>query len=290
VPHFPYPFVGAGWADYPTIFVEVGLEIPYSVEGFDQALQTNFKESVAKAFNVTSMRVKIVKITPPISPGLIGLSSSIAQSTLEAWTAEGLREWKMGIEGQSCTDVCSNAGLSCGYFPQQLSQAVSNALFASVGKPCSSSSWHNYDFAPFYYHYTGTCYSTTGPSTCSSANYWRLCPCSSVSAVAVSAVAGANAFFFMRVPSADEAKAQLMLAVTLEMVNMQLEQKGLNAALNFVGAARIVRQPCEAGKYRVRPGRVDVNCNSCPSSSSSPAGSVGIQACLCNAVSACVMR
>ena len=172
MPHFPYPFVGAGWADYPTIFVEVGLEIPYSVEGFDQALQTNFKESVAKAFNVTSMRVKIVKITPPISPGLIG----------------------------------------------------------------------------------------------------------------------ANASFFVRVPSADEAKAQLMLAVTLERVNMQLEQKGLNAALNFVGAARIVRQLCEAGKYRVRPGRVDVNCNNCPSSSSSPAGSVEIQACSCNAVSACVMR
>ena len=285
MPHFPYPFVGAGWADYPTIFVEVGLEIPYSVEGFDQAMQTNFKESVAKAFNVTSMRVKIDKITPPISPGLIGLSSSIAQPTLEAWTAAGLREWKMGIEGQSCTTVCSNAGLSCGYFPQQLSQADSNALFASVGRSCSYSSSTSSDMAPFYT--SNYCYRGTDTSSCGSSysSYSRLCPCSSVSAVA-----GANAFFFMRVPSADEAKAQLMLAVTLEMVNMQLEQKGLNAALNFVGAARIVRQPCEAGKYRVRPGRVDVNCNNCPSSSSSPAGSVEIQACSCNAVSACVMR
>jgi hypothetical protein len=263
------------------------LEIPYSVEGFDQAMQNNFKESVAVAFDVKRIRVKIVKITPtpPISPGLIGLSSSIAQSTLEAWTAAGLREWKMGIEGQSCTTVCSNAGLSCGYFPQQLSQAVTNALFASLGRTCSGSGSTMVTSAPSYGIYSSTCYQGTGTSSCSSANYWRLCPCSSVSAVA-----GANAFFFMRVPSADEAKAQLMLAVTLEMVNMQLEQKGLNAALNFVGAARIVRQPCEAGKYRVRPGRVDVNCNSCPSSSSSPAGSVGIQACLCNAVSACVMR
>ena len=287
MPHFPYPFVGAGWADYPTIFVEVGLEIPYSVEGFDQAMQTNFKESVAKAFNVTSMRVKIDKITPlspTISPGLIGLSSSIAQSTLEAWTAAGLREWKMGIEGQSCTTVCSNAGLSCGYFPQQLSQAVTNVLFASLGRTCYADGFTTLEVAPLYF--SSTCYRGTGTSSClSSSSYSRLCPCSSYSAVA-----GANAFFFMRVPSADEAKAQLMLAVTLEMVNMQLEQKGLNAALNFVGAARIVRQPCEAGKYRVRPGRVDVNCNSCPSSSSSPAGSVGIQACLCNAVSACVMR
>ena len=62
MPHFPYPFVGAGWADYPTIFVEAGLEIPYSVEGFDQAMQNNFKESVAVAFDVQPIRVKIVKI------------------------------------------------------------------------------------------------------------------------------------------------------------------------------------------------------------------------------------
>jgi hypothetical protein len=140
------------------------------------------------------------------------------------------------------------------------------------------------DMAPMYY--SSTCYQGTGTSSCSSANYWRLCPCSSVSAATGAIVAaGAHAFFFVRVPSADEAKAQLMLAVTLERVNMQLEQKGLRAALNFVGASRIVRKPCEAGKYRV-----NADCDSCPSNSSSPAGSVGIQACLCNAVSACVMR
>ena len=213
MPHFPYPFVGAGWADYPTIFVEVGLWIPYSVEGFDQALQTNFKESVAKAFNVTSMRVKMVKITP--NP----------PRDSSAWN---------GGYG-SCSTYVPGAGN------------------------------HNY---------------CVGDGACPH------CPVACELKCSNPGLIGANASFFVRVPSADEAKAQLMLAVTLEMVNMQLEQKGLNAALNFVGAARIVRQPCEAGKYRVRPGRVDVNCNSCPSSSSSPAGSVGIQACLCNAVSA----
>jgi hypothetical protein len=73
----------------------------------------------------------------------------------------------------------------------------------------------------------------------------------------------------------------IFAALTLERVNMQLKQKGLSASLNFVGAARIARKPCEAGKYRV-----NADCDSCPSNSTSPAGSVGIKACLCNAVSA----
>ena len=47
----------------------------------------------------------------------------------------------------------------------------------------------------------------------------------------------------MRVPSGDEVKAQLIVAaLTLERVNMQLEQKGLSASLNFVGAPVIVRK------------------------------------------------
>jgi len=41
------------------------------------------------------------------------------------------------------------------------------------------------------------------------------------------------------------------------------------------------------GTYKEVAG--SVSCSPCPSSSSSPAGSVGIQACLCNAVSACVI-
>jgi hypothetical protein len=93
---------------------------------------------------------------------------------------------------------------------------------------------------------------------------------------------GCEVFFSVRVPDGDEVRAQLILAaLTLERVNVQLEKKGLSASLNFVGAPRIARKPCEAGKYRV-----NADCDSCPSNSSSPAGSVGIQACLCNAVSA----
>ena len=166
--------LGGGWLDFPTIFVEAGLEIPYSVEGFDQAMQNNFKEALAVAFDMSRFRVKIVKIK-------------------------------------------------------------------------------------------------------------------------VAALHGCEVFFSARVPGGDEAKAQLILAVTLEGVNMQLKQRGLNAALNFVGATRIVRKPCEAGKYRITAltisqmvlagaGR-DFFCEICPSNSSSPAGSVGIQACSCNAVS-----
>ena len=139
------------------------MEIPYSVEGFDQAMQNNFKESVAVALDVKPFRVKIDKIN------------------VAAPHAQGL-----------LTHSC-------------------------------------------------------------------------------------EVFFSVQVPGGDEAKAQLILAVTLESVNMQLEHKGLMAALNFVGVARIVRKPCEAGKYRV-----NASCTPCPSNSSSPAGSIEIQACLCD--------
>jgi hypothetical protein len=160
--------MGAGWVDYPTIVVEAGLEIPYSIEVFDQAMQNNFKESVALALDVRDYRVRIhaINVAAPHARRLLVHSCEV--------------------------------------------------------------------------------------------------------------------FFSVRVPGGDEAKAQAILAaLTLERVNMQLEQKGLSASLNFVGAPRIDRKPCEAGKYRV-----NADCDSCPSNSSSPAGSVGIQACLCNAVSA----
>jgi hypothetical protein len=154
--------------DFPTIFVEAGLEIPYSVEVFDQAMQNNFKQSVAVALDVRPYRVKIENI--------------------------------------------------------------------NVATP----------------------------------NARRLL------------AYGCEVSFSVRVPGGNEAKAQAILAaLTLERVNMQLEQKGLSASLNFVVAPRIDRKPCEADKYRV-----NADCDSCPSNSSSPAGSVGIQACLCNAVSA----
>jgi hypothetical protein len=122
--HLPYPFVGAGWVDDPTMFVEAGLEIPYSVEGFDQAMQNKFKESLAVAFDVLPLRVRIDKIK---------VAAPHARRLLDH---------------------------------------------------------------------------------------------------------GCVVFFSVRVPGGDDAKAQLFLALTLERVNMQLEQKGLRTAFNRVGAAR----------------------------------------------------
>jgi hypothetical protein len=121
-------------------------------------------------------------LTLVVAQGLVGLSSSIASSTLEAWTAAGIREWKMGSNGQSCSTVCTNAGSSymCGNFPLQLSQDDTNALFASLGWSCSSTSSTSDDRAPFYY--SNTCYRGSGTSSCSSSSssYYRLCACGSV--------------------------------------------------------------------------------------------------------------
>ncbi len=48
-------------------------------------------------------------------------------------------------------------------------------------------------------------------------------------------VHGCEVFFSVRVPDGDEAKAQAILAaLNLKRVNVQLEQKGLSASLNFV--------------------------------------------------------
>ena len=116
-----------GWADYPTISVEAGLEIPYSIEVFNQAMQKNFKKSVALALDVRDYRVTIHAI-------------NVAAPHARRLLAHG----------------------------------------------CEVS-------------------------------------------------------FSVRVPSGDEVKAQLIVAaLTLERVNMQLEQKGLSASLNFVGAPVIV--------------------------------------------------
>ena len=61
-PHSHHTFFAAGWVDYPAIFVEAGLEIPYSIEVFDQAMQKDFQDSVAVALDVRPYRVKIDNI------------------------------------------------------------------------------------------------------------------------------------------------------------------------------------------------------------------------------------
>ena len=92
---------------------------------------------------------------------------------------------------------------------------------------------------------------------------------------------GCEVWFSVQVPGGDEARARLILAeLTLERVNMHLELKGLSASLNFVGAARIAR------KDTTPESTASPTTFSCPSNSSSPAGSAEIQACLCNPVSA----
>jgi hypothetical protein len=48
-----------------------------------------------------------------VASALIGLSNSIAVSTLEEWTAEGVRLWKFINPSESCTTACSNPGLQC---------------------------------------------------------------------------------------------------------------------------------------------------------------------------------
>ena len=58
---------------------------------------------------------------------------------------------------------------------------------------------------------------------------------------------GCEMLFSAQVPDGNEAKAQLVLdiAVTLEKINMQLERKGLKAALNFGS-----RRQCTGEKSR----------------------------------------
>ena len=126
----------------------------------------------------SSSSARLCPCSNHLFPGLVG---SIATSTLQTWTAAGVREWKLGSNGQSCNTVCSNAGLACstssGRFPQQLSQADTNALFAQFGTNCYYKYSSSDNRAPFFYN-GNRCYRGTGTSTSCSASsyaYSRLC-------------------------------------------------------------------------------------------------------------------
>jgi hypothetical protein len=68
-----------------------------------------------------------------VAPGLIGLST-IATSTLEAWTIAGVGVWKVGEKGQSCETTCvtTHALLECKtLYP--LSAPNQRLVFAHLG-------------------------------------------------------------------------------------------------------------------------------------------------------------
>jgi len=132
----------------------------------------------------------------PLSP----LLGSIATSTLQTWAAAGVRDWKLGGDGQSCDTTCVNIGLTCstasGRFPQQLTQTNTDAAFAHAGVYCQYK--HDMDYhaaAPFYSYFTRTgsrrCYKGSGtgntaPNCASWHTGWqRLCSCSGT-AIAIS--------------------------------------------------------------------------------------------------------
>jgi hypothetical protein len=119
-----------------------------------------------------------------IASGLRGLNG-IATSTLEAWTASGVREWRMVASATSdtCTTACNKAGLSCedSIFPQLLSATENIALFTYFGRNygnLQTTIGHN-QAAPFCFD--NVCYMGTVPSTCAGrfGNAARLCACGS---------------------------------------------------------------------------------------------------------------
>ena len=115
---------------------------------------------------------------------LLGLVGRIASVTLQTWAAAGIRDWKLGSDGQSCDTVCNNVGLSCstssGRFPHQLSQADTDALFAHNGKSCSVKNNYSHETSPMFF--SNICYRNSGTTsaTCSAStsSFSRLCACS----------------------------------------------------------------------------------------------------------------
>ena len=105
----------------------------------------------------------------------------IGASVRQTWGEAGIVRWVRGRPSESCNAVCTTAGLTCndGNFPQQLSQTVTDALFAQDKTNC----YYKYDStetsAP-YFSDGYRCYRATGTSSCSASNSncSRLCACS----------------------------------------------------------------------------------------------------------------
>jgi hypothetical protein len=128
-----------------------------------------------------------------VGSGLIGVTSSIAMSTVEAWTEDGVSEWKMGDGGESCDTVCRKTpGLECR--AQLTPEEDTRALFASFGKTYIGWESLSDTLAPFcvsydelsnvyngqehdFYH----CVYGEEMSMCDKAyeEYFRLCACGS---------------------------------------------------------------------------------------------------------------
>jgi hypothetical protein len=67
-----------------------------------------------------------------VADGLVGLTSSIALSTLEEWTAQGVSGWKMGNAGETCETACGNSKLQCHSLVISGGDAI--AILASLGR------------------------------------------------------------------------------------------------------------------------------------------------------------
>jgi hypothetical protein len=117
-----------------------------------------------------------------LSSGLIAVNSGISDSTLQQWAAAGVREWKMGGGGQSCSTVCSNFELQC--HSLSISEEDTIALLSSLGVQYGNVDlWDTTDKrAPMCT--TQWCYHYKGDPECSS-DPWstirRLCACRSSS-------------------------------------------------------------------------------------------------------------
>jgi hypothetical protein len=88
----------------------------YSLSGSSTCtycLPGKFSGSIATAcINCVVGKYNDSSLTLLVASELIGLSSSISRSTLEAWNASGVSEWKMGSVGLSCSTCAVNPGWS----------------------------------------------------------------------------------------------------------------------------------------------------------------------------------
>ena len=198
----------------------------------------------------------------------------IAESSTREWRAQGIEQWLLGSNGESCVAVCDAAGLMCNNgdgqpWPQQLPWTHMNGLLQLHNTSCLllGGDPANGTTAPFVAHGVN-CYTGSGDSTCEAASqqHARLCPCS--------AAAGSDA-------------ALLLNAQHGFWTHLEQQYVGASGCLDcgagtYLGTAGNVEKhsctPCGRGSFSLNVGAVaSSTCETCPAGTF--AGNLGTSVC-----------
>ena len=189
------------------------------------------------------------------------IGDRVAESVMqEGRFAQGIEQWLLGRNGESCVAVCDAAGLTCSNgdeqpWPQQLARKDAKSLFQLHNISCLLLGDDSADASTAPFVSDGVnCYTGAGHSTCETASqqHARLCPCRSA--------AGSDSAVLLN--------AQALLEQPYVGASVCL----LCAAGTYLGTAGNIDKhqcvPCGRGNFSSKVGAIaSSTCHTCPAGS-----------------------